>query len=92
MSELKAHAALNVTGYGRCNSPGFSAKYGTYSFMDSHSNEIIDFKLTNVGGVANSAVMEKLVFAELLERMEKTYGFKIRSLTTDRHITNTCIS
>ena len=30
--------------------------------------------------------MEKFGFAELLERMEKTYGFKIRSVTTDLHI------
>ena len=30
--------------------------------------------------------MEKIGFVELLERMEKMYGFKIRSVTTDRHI------
>ena len=30
--------------------------------------------------------MEKIGFVELLERMEKTYGFKIRSLTTDCHL------
>ena len=62
VSELKAHGALNVTGDGRCNSPGFSAKNGTYSFMDHHSNEIIDFTLTNVGSVANFVVMEKIGF------------------------------
>ena len=30
--------------------------------------------------------MEKIGFVELLERMEKTYGFKIRSVTTDCHL------
>ena len=30
--------------------------------------------------------MEKFGFPELLERMENTYGFKIRSVNTDRHI------
>ena len=54
--------------------------------MDPQSNKIIDLTLTNVGSVINSVVMEKNAFIELLERMEKTYGFKIRSVTTDRHI------
>ena len=68
------------------DSPGFSAKYGIYSFMYQQSNKIIDFTLTNVYSVANSAVIEKIGFAELLEQIEKTYGSKIRSKTTDRHI------
>ena len=54
--------------------------------MYQQSNKIIDFTLTNVYSVANSAVIEKIGFAELLEQMEKTYGSKIRSKTTDRHI------
>ena len=41
--------------------------------MDPQSNKI-DFTLTNVGSVANSAVMKKIKFFELLERMEKTHG------------------
>ena len=45
VSELKIYFALNVTGDARCSSPGFSAKYGTYSFMNPQSNEIIDFIL-----------------------------------------------
>ena len=80
MSELKTHTALNVIGDMWCDSPGFSAKYETYSFMDPQSNKIIDFILTNVGSVANSVVMEKIGFVELLERMEKTYDFKIQSV------------
>ena len=68
------------------DSPGFSAKYRIYSFMYQQSNKIIDFTLTNVYSVANSAVIEKIGFAELLEQMEKMYGSKMRSKTTDRHI------
>ena len=41
--------------------------------MDPQSNKI-DFTLTNVGSVANSVVMKKIKFFELLERMEKTHG------------------
>ena len=45
LSELKTYTALNVIGDEQCDSPCFSAKYGTYSFMDEQSNKIIDFKL-----------------------------------------------
>ena len=54
--------------------------------MGPQSNKIIDLTLTNLGNVTNSVVMEKIGFVELLERMEKTCGFKIRSVTTDRQI------
>ena len=45
VSELKTHTALDLIGDGQCNSPGFFAEYGTYSFMDPQSNKIIDFTL-----------------------------------------------
>ena len=86
VSELKTHTALNVIGDRQCDSPGFSAKCGTYSFMDPQSNKIIDFTLTNAGSVANSVVTEEIGFVELLERMEKMYGFKAHSVTMNRHI------
>ena len=82
MSELKTQTVLDVIGDGWCDLPGFSAKYGIYSFMGPQSNEAIDFALTNVGSVTNFVVMEKIGFVVLLERMGKTYGFKIRSVTT----------
>ena len=59
ISQLKSYPEINISGDGRCDSPGFSAKYFTYSFMDPKSNQIIDFILINVGTVANSVVMEK---------------------------------
>ena len=36
---------LNVGGDGRCDSPGFSAKYGSYSVMDLHKQRVIDARL-----------------------------------------------
>ena len=45
LPELKTYTTLNVIGDEQCDSPCFSAKYGTYSFMDEQSNKIIDFKL-----------------------------------------------
>lgn len=32
---------LILAGDGRCDSPGFSAKYGTYTLMDTNSNLIL---------------------------------------------------
>lgn len=33
-----------LSGDGRCDLPGFNAKYCTYSMMDTDTNKIIDFK------------------------------------------------
>lgn len=40
--------ALVLGGDGRSDSPGHSAKYGTYSFMDLTANRVIDFKIVQV--------------------------------------------
>ncbi|KAK3740411.1 hypothetical protein QZH41_009472 [Actinostola sp. cb2023] len=34
-----------ISGDGRCDSPGFSAKYGTYTMIDQETDKIVDFKL-----------------------------------------------
>lgn len=39
---------LTVGGDGRCDSPGFCAKYGTYSCMDLDTNKILDLQLVQV--------------------------------------------
>ena len=38
---------LKLSGDGRCDSPGYSAKYCTYSLMDSATDLILDYKLIN---------------------------------------------
>ena len=45
---------LVLAGDGRADSPGHSAKYGTYSILEMSCNKIIDFKLVQVGNVINS--------------------------------------
>ena len=36
---------LVLGGDGRCDSPGFSAKYGSYSFMEIDYNAVLNVKL-----------------------------------------------
>ena len=49
---------INLVGDGRCDSPVYNAKYGTYTLMDSSNNNILDFSVVHVGTVANSSRME----------------------------------
>ena len=44
-------------GDGRSNSPGYSAKYGTYSLMSTDLNKIVDFFVLHVSTAANSSRM-----------------------------------
>ena len=40
--------ALVLGGDGRCDSPGFSAKYGSYSFMELDYNVVLHVELVQV--------------------------------------------
>ena len=46
-----------LAGDGRCDSPGYNAKYGTYSLIEVTTEKIIDFSLVQVSEVANSNCM-----------------------------------
>ena len=39
---------LSLGGDGRCDSPGHSAKYGAYTFMDLEHNVVLDVQLEQV--------------------------------------------
>ena len=41
-----------------CDSPGHSAKYGTYSIVDTESSKVLDFSLLQVTEVKNSNALE----------------------------------
>ena len=85
IARLVASDGVDLIGDGRCDSPGHSAKYGTYTFMDLATDEVIDFMVVHVGEVAHSNNMEKYGFVKLLDKFDET-GIKIKSVTTDRHI------
>ena len=50
LDSIKAEGKeLILGGDGRCDSPGHSAKYGSYSLMDLEQNKILDSQLVQVG-------------------------------------------
>ena len=49
----------NFIGDGCSDSPGYSAKYGTYSLMSIDIDKIVDFHVAHVGIAGNSSRMEK---------------------------------
>ena len=52
--------SVDVCGDGRCDSPGHSAKYGTYTLMNEKTNLIIEFSVVQVTEEPSSNAMEYL--------------------------------
>ena len=49
LQELAAqNREITLIGDGRCDSPGFSAKYGTYTVMDSVTSKIVELEVVQV--------------------------------------------
>ena len=69
----------------RCDSPGHSAKYGTYSIVDTESSKVLDFSLLQVTEVKNSNAMELEGLKRCLDHLEGE-NVKIAKLATDRHV------
>lgn len=70
-------------GDARCDSPGYSAKYGSYTLMDLQTKKILDFQLIQSNEVKDSTHME-------LEGLKRALGFlkdyvNIKEVVTDRH-------
>ncbi|KAJ8048791.1 THAP domain-containing protein 1 [Holothuria leucospilota] len=76
---------LWLSGDGRCDSPGYNAKYCSYSLMTMDSEEIIDFELVQVSQAKSSVHMEKVAFETCLKRITES-GFKPAVVATDRHV------
>ena len=75
---------IDLSGDGRCDSPGHNAKYLTYSFIDKSTNKIVTFSLTQVTEAGNSNRMEKTGFKKALASL-KNQGINPEQITTDRH-------
>lgn len=49
MEMLKAGAGgVKLAGDSRADSPGYSAKYGTYSFIETTLNKVVDVQVVQV--------------------------------------------
>ncbi|XP_040074125.3 uncharacterized protein LOC115325300 [Ixodes scapularis] len=78
---------LDLAGDGRCDSPGFSAKYCTYTFHEASTKKLIHIEQVQVretAEVPSSNAMEKVAFLRGLAKL-KDQGFTIASFMSDRH-------
>ena len=65
----------------RCDSPGHSAKYGTYTMID----QLSDFQIVQVSEVTSSNAMEREGFKRCMENIHDRGG-NIKVVATDRHV------
>jgi len=78
---------LRLCGDARSDSPGYSAKYTSYTLMDMTTSLIIDQQLVSLteDKVTSSVAMEKMALERSLEFVLSS-GLKIHTLATDRHV------
>ena len=77
---------LNLDGDGRCDNPGHSAKYGTYTLMGEDIGNVVTFQVVQVTkGPSNS--MEKEGFTRFIELLGGK-DITISRITTDRHVSS----
>ncbi|XP_071480983.1 uncharacterized protein [Diadema antillarum] len=85
LEALKAEGQmLVIAGDGRADSPGHSAKFGTYTGIELGINKIIDLQLVQSNEVKNSAHMELEGFKRMHQFLTNK-GLHIGKLVTDRH-------
>nr|XP_006825235.1 PREDICTED: uncharacterized protein LOC102801276 [Saccoglossus kowalevskii] len=70
---------------GRCDSPVYSAKYGTYTIMEQESGSILDFQVVQSTETGSSVRMEKEGCKRSLEVM-KEVPIPVATLATDRQV------
>ena len=73
---------LRIVGDARCDSPGFSAKYCTYSLMDTESGAVLTFSLEQVRPGRTSVALEVDGCMHALEELLEV-GMSIEMLGTD---------
>ncbi|XP_063074114.1 uncharacterized protein LOC134464652 isoform X2 [Engraulis encrasicolus] len=83
IEESKSGKGLELCGDGRCDSPGFSAKYSTYSFQSDTTKEIVHFELVQVTEASSSVAMEVMGLQRGLDEL-LSCGVDIAVMTTDR--------
>ena len=81
---LRSRDLVVLVGDGICDSPGHSAKYYTYTVMETNTSRVIDTVAIPVTEVKNSNAMEKAGFIKILSGLKKE-GVKVDIVSTDKH-------
>ncbi|XP_060581296.1 uncharacterized protein LOC132737932 [Ruditapes philippinarum] len=76
---------LRLSGDGRCDSPGYNAKYCTYSVMDLETSAILTYVVVQVTETGSSGRMEAEGFRRCMNFLLDE-GFVIEVMATDRHV------
>ena len=76
---------LTLTGDGRCDSPGYSAKYCTYTLMEATTSAILNFEVIQVTETGSSTRMELEGFKRSISFLQEA-NMNIKVVATDRHI------
>ncbi|XP_063967630.1 uncharacterized protein LOC135157074 [Lytechinus pictus] len=74
---------LSICGDGRCDSPGYNAKYCTYTCIDLQSNKILGMSLVHVSEATSSVAMEKVGCRRVLDFLLASLDVSV--FATDRH-------
>ena len=82
ISRLKDDPQVDVSGDGHYDSPGWCAKYCTYSIMHMESGAILDFFICQKGMYKGD--LETAACKEVLTNLA-AYGLKIRNFVTDEN-------
>ena len=75
---------IRIAGDGQCDSPGYSAKYCTYSLMDQQSGKVVTLNVQQVSECTSSVAMETEAFAACVGNMAER-GIYMDVFSSDRH-------
>ncbi|XP_073710642.1 uncharacterized protein [Misgurnus anguillicaudatus] len=82
--KLQEEGKVAVAGDMRADTPGHSAKYGSYTLMHLDSNTILDMQLVQSNEVGGSYHMEKEGLKRCLDHLESN-SLALDYIVTDRH-------
>ncbi|KAK7929311.1 hypothetical protein WMY93_005706 [Mugilogobius chulae] len=84
LEELKKKDKIAVGGDMRADSPGHSAKFGSYTLMELESEKILDIQLVQSNEVGGSFYMEKEGLRRSLDLLQDN-NINLDYIVTDRH-------
>ena len=84
LTQLKKDGPAVLAGDGRCDSPGFSAQYCTYSMCDITTKAIVHVEIVDVREADfKSPRMKRIAFQRALETLLKLVT--VKEIVTDQH-------